>query len=93
MCVHEDGKHIICPTCQEVTRISSEKGLDGIQKNTLIEETLTYWLKQREIEQKQVRLIIASVIRISFIKITMVLNWNYSNTFSLKVLLLIEYVT
>ncbi|KAI6649163.1 E3 ubiquitin-protein ligase TRIM71-like [Oopsacas minuta] len=54
VCVNEDGKHIVCPTCQEVTRINSDKGLDGIPKNTLIEETLTYWLKQREIEQKQV---------------------------------------
>ena len=54
MCVHEDGRHIICPTCQEITKINQNRGLDGIPKNTLIEETLTYWLKQREIEQKQV---------------------------------------
>ena len=67
MCVHEDGKHIICPTCQEVTRISSEKGLDGIQKNTLIEETLTYWLKQREIEQKQVCTIVTVPISYSLL--------------------------
>ena len=56
MCVQEDGRHIICPSCQEATRINPNLGLDGIPKNQLIEESLTYWLKQREIAEKQVRM-------------------------------------